>query len=73
MISDLTIHVVGTIGYGHSVQTGELTRKDGTKVSFVLRTTDIYRKTNGKWLIVEEHTSFPVDLETMKVDPLAKP
>jgi ketosteroid isomerase-like protein len=50
-----------------------LTRKDGTKVSFVLRTTDIYRKRNGKWLIVEEHTSFPVDLETMKVDPLAKP
>jgi ketosteroid isomerase-like protein len=72
-ISDLTIRVVGTIGYGHSVQTGKLTRKDGTTVSFVLRTTDVYRKTNGKWLIVEEHTSFPVDLETMKVDPRSNP
>jgi ketosteroid isomerase-like protein len=73
-ISDQTIHVVGTIGYGHTIQTGEVTRKDGTKVKFVLRTTDIYRKMNGKWLIVEEHTSFPVDMETMKVDSsLSKP
>jgi hypothetical protein len=28
---------------------------------------------NGKWLIVEEHNSVPVDLHTMKPDLLSKP
>lgn len=73
VISDQTIHVVGTIAYGHNIQTGEFTRKDGTKLNVVVRTTDVYRKTNGKWLIVEEHNSMPVDIETMKADPLSKP
>jgi ketosteroid isomerase-like protein len=73
VISDQTIHVVGTIGYGHNIQTGELSGKDGTKLNIVVRTTDVYRKTNGKWLIVEEHNSVPVDLGTMKADPLSKP
>src|ERR1700732_3033461 len=73
VISDQTIHVVGTVGYGHNIQTGEFTRKDGTKLKVVVRTTDIWRKTNGKWLIVEEHNSMPVDFETLKPDLLSKP
>jgi ketosteroid isomerase-like protein len=73
VISDQTITVVGTVGYGHNIQTGEITRKDGTKLPVVVRTTDIWRKTNGNWLIVEEHNSMPVDFGTMKADPLSKP
>ena len=72
-ISEQTIHVVGSLAYGHNIQTGEFTGKDGTKVTIVDRTTDIYRKINGKWLIVEEHNSVPVDLDTMKPDLLSKP
>ncbi len=72
-ISEQTIHVVGSLAYGHNIQTGEFIGKDGKKVNVVVRTTDIYRKLNGKWLIVEEHNSLPVDLETMKADPLSKP
>ena len=72
-ISEQTIHVVGSVAYGHNIQTGEFTGKDGTKVKIVARTTDIYRKMNGKWLIVEEHNSVPVDLGTMKPDLLSKP
>jgi uncharacterized protein (TIGR02246 family) len=72
-ISEQTIHVVGSLTYGHNIQTGEFTGKDGTKVQIVARTTDIYRKINGKWLIVEEHNSVPVDLDTMKPDLLSKP
>jgi uncharacterized protein (TIGR02246 family) len=72
-VSEQTIHVVGSLAYGHNVQTGEFTRKDGTKMTIVARTTDVYRKMNGKWLIVEEHNSVPVDLETMKPDLLSKP
>jgi uncharacterized protein (TIGR02246 family) len=72
-ISEQTIHVVGSVAYGHNIQTGEFIGKDGTKVKLVVRTTDIYRKMNGKWLIVEEHNSVPIDLETMKPDLLSKP
>jgi uncharacterized protein (TIGR02246 family) len=72
-ISEQTVHVVGSVAYGHNIQTSEFTGKDGTKVKIVDRTTDIYRKMNGKWLIVEEHNSVPVDLSNMKPDLLSKP
>jgi ketosteroid isomerase-like protein len=72
-ISEQTIHVVGSLAYGHNVQSGEFTGKDGKTVKVVARTTDIYRKINGKWLIVEEHNSIPVDLDTMKPDLMSKP
>jgi uncharacterized protein (TIGR02246 family) len=72
-ISERTIHVVGSLAYGHNIQTGEFAGKDGTKMNIVVRTTDIYRKMNGKWLIVEEHNSVPVALDTMKPDLLSKP
>jgi ketosteroid isomerase-like protein len=72
-LSEQTTNVVGPVAYGHSIQTSEFTRKDGTKASFVVRTTDIYRKIHGKWLIVEEHNSVPVDLDTLKPDILSKP
>jgi ketosteroid isomerase-like protein len=72
-ISEQTIHVAGSLAYGHNIQTGEFIGKDGTKVKVVVRTTDIYRKMNGKWLIVEEHNSVPVDLESMKPDLVSKP
>ena len=72
-ISEQTIHVVGSFAYGHNIQTGEFVGKDGTTMKIVVRTTDIYRKMDGKWLIVEEHNSVPVDLGTMKPDLLSKP
>jgi uncharacterized protein (TIGR02246 family) len=72
-ISDQTIHVVGSLAYGHNIQSGDFVGKDGAKVRIVVRTTDIYRKTDGKWLIVEEHNSLPVDIDTMKADMLSKP
>jgi len=73
VISEQTIHVVGSVAYGHNIQSAELTAKDGSTVKMVVRATDIYRKINGKWLIVEEHNSVPVDLDTMKPDTMSKP
>jgi ketosteroid isomerase-like protein len=71
-ISEQTVNVAGPLAYGHSIETGTFTRKDGSKLATTIRTTDIYRKIGGKWLIVEEHNSMPVDLDTMKADPLSK-
>lgn len=72
-VADLSITVVGDVAYGHSIQDSNFTAKDGTKVELVVRVTDVYRKIDGKWLIVQEHVSIPVDLDTMKPDPLSQP
>ena len=72
-LSELSITVVGSVAYGHSIQDGHFTLKDGTKTELVVRVTDVYRKLGGKWKIVQEHVSVPVDLGTMKPDPLSKP
>lgn len=72
-ISDLTISVEGSLAYGHHIETGFFTRKDGSRVDVVVRVSDVYRKLNGKWLIVHEHVSFPVDIDTGKADLLSKP
>jgi ketosteroid isomerase-like protein len=72
-ITDLEITTVGTVAYSHSVQSGHLTAKDGSKVNLTVRVTDVYRKIHGHWLIVQEHVSVPVDLASGKPDLLSKP
>jgi ketosteroid isomerase-like protein len=72
-LSEQSITVVGDVAYGHNIQTGQFTRKDGSKLDTAVRVTDVYRKIAGKWLIVHEHVSFPVDLDTGKADLLSKP
>jgi len=72
-ISDLDVTVVGSVAYSHSIQTGQFTGKDGSKLDVVARVTDVYRKLKGDWLIVQEHVSVPVDLATQKPDLLSKP
>jgi ketosteroid isomerase-like protein len=72
-VSDLDITVVGSVAYSHSIQEGQFTAKDGSKMHLVARVTDVYRKLKGQWLIVQEHVSVPVDLATQKPDLLSKP
>ena len=70
---DLHFKVVGPVAYGHNIQSGYLTRKDGTRLNVAVRVTDVYRKEHGRWLIVQEHVSVPVDLDAGKPDLLSKP
>ena len=72
-VSDLHITVVGSVAYTRSIDDGTLTGKDGSKMHLVVRSTDVLRKSNGKWHIVQEHNSFPVDPTTGKADMLSKP
>jgi len=46
-MSDLHITVVGPVAYTRHVETGEFTRKDGTKVDVIVRVTKVFRKING--------------------------
>ncbi len=67
------ITVVGPVAYNYSIQATSLTDKAGKKHDMVVRVTDIFRKMNGKWLIVHEHVSVPVDLATGRADMMSKP
>lgn len=72
-ISDVSIDVDGSLAYSHYIEDSQLTTKDGHVAAFTVRYTDIYRKIGGKWLIVHEHISAPVDLATGKADLASKP
>jgi ketosteroid isomerase-like protein len=72
-ISHLSVTVVGPVAYGHSIQKVLFTRANGAKAELVVRVTDVYRKIHGRWLIVQEHVSVPVDIDTGKADLLSQP
>jgi ketosteroid isomerase-like protein len=72
-ISDLDVHVAGNVAYSHHIEDTHFTKSDGSDQELVVRVTDIYRKINGKWLIVHEHVSFPVDVASGRADLLSKP
>ncbi|MGA8029460.1 MAG: SgcJ/EcaC family oxidoreductase [Bryobacteraceae bacterium] len=72
-MSDLNVVADRTLGYAHLIVHAVFTDKDGNKTDTNVRTTDVFRKTGGKWLIVHEHNSVPVDFATGKADLMAKP
>lgn len=72
-IDDLVIETAGTLAYSHSIQRFACTDAKGNKSAVTLRATDVYRKKDGKWWIVHEHYSVPVDLDTAKADLNSKP
>ena len=72
-ISEQVIDVVGPIAYSRCIQAGYFTAKDGSRLDVAVRVTDVLRKVKGKWLIVQEHVSVPVDLASGKADLMSKP
>jgi ketosteroid isomerase-like protein len=60
-ITQLEIVNDGKIGYAHSIQRFTGTDKSGKKVEMAFRVTDCLEKENGKWKIVHEHNSMPID------------
>ncbi len=72
-ITDVAVVVVGDVAYGHSIQRIVATGVKGDPLDLTTRVTDVYRKLLGKWMIVQEHISIPVDLDTGKPDYASKP
>jgi len=72
-VSDLNVTTDGQLGFAHYVIHMTGVAKDGSKAEMTFRLTDCLKKIKGKWLIVHEHVSFPVDLATGKADLLSKP
>jgi ketosteroid isomerase-like protein len=57
--SDLEIISDGNLAFSHFAESVDVITNRGERVSAVLRTTHVYRKTHGEWLIVHEHKSVP--------------
>ncbi len=72
-LSDLAVVSDHTLAYGHSIQRVAGTDKKGNKIDLTVRVTDVYKKIKGHWLIIHEHVSVPVDLDTGKPDLASKP
>ena len=73
VLSDLAITTGGGLAYSHSIQHVTGKSKKGDPIDLTVRVTDVYKKIKGKWLIVHEHVSVPVDLDTNKPDLQSKP
>jgi ketosteroid isomerase-like protein len=63
-IRDLTITVDGDMAFGHSFNRLSGTLKNGNRSGFWVRATYCFRKIDGNWLVVHDHASVPLDLET---------
>jgi uncharacterized protein (TIGR02246 family) len=74
-MQDLHIVSDGKIAYSHCIQHVAGTASDGTSMDMRVRVTDVYRKVDGKWLIVQEHVSVPIDFTGPKPVPdmMSKP
>ena len=71
--SDMTVESDGKMAFAHYMTHVAGKRKDGNPIDVNIRVTDVLRKAKGKWLIVHEHVSVPVDLATGKADLASKP
>ena len=73
-INDLSITTNGSdMAYGHSIDHLAGKTPDGKQIDLTVRVSDVYRKIGGKWLIVHEHVSVPVDIMTGQADLQSKP
>ena len=73
-VTDFTVTTNGSdMAYGHSIDHLSGKTTDGKPLDVTVRVTDVYRKIKGKWLIVHEHVSVPVDLMTGQADLQSKP
>lgn len=72
-VSDYFVSARGGMGYARSIQHVVGRDTNGQRMDFTVRSTDCFQKIDGKWYIVHEHVSVPVDLTTGKADLQSKP
>jgi ketosteroid isomerase-like protein len=71
-ISNEHAEVAGKFGFTYGIVRFTGTDKAGKPVDVSWRTTNIWREQAGKWKIIHEHNSFPVDMASGKADMQSK-
>ena len=72
-LSNLDVAADRNLAYSHSIQRVAGTDKQGKKLDLTVRVTDVYKKARGRWFIIHEHVSVPVDLDAGQPDLSSKP
>lgn len=72
-IEDLTVYQSGDIATVRGLTRLEGTMESGQYVDMWTRETNVLRRVNGKWLIVHDHVSVPMDFATGKALTELKP
>jgi ketosteroid isomerase-like protein len=63
---DLSVTAGDDVAFAHSLNHVRGTMKNGRKTDLWVRWTACFRKSEGKWMIMHDHVSVPVQLETGK-------
>ncbi len=71
-ISNEHAETAGKLAFTYGIVHMTGTDKSGKPVDLTWRSTNIWRKENGKWKIIHEHNSFPVDMASGKADMQSK-
>ena len=71
--SDLNVAGDGKMAFATYIAHLTGKARDDNAIDVTMRITDVLRKSSGKWLIVHEHVSVPVDLASGKADLSSKP
>ena len=71
-ISDLTIKISGNLAYASCIDQWTVTDSSNNKIDMILRCTDVLEKKQGKWQVIHEHISCPIDPATGKADYVSK-
>jgi uncharacterized protein (TIGR02246 family) len=72
-IRDLSITVGEALAFSHCLNHVSAKTKDRRKLDMWWRETACYRKIEGKWLIIHQHSSVPFDVKTGKASLDLKP
>ncbi|MCP2315298.1 Ketosteroid isomerase homolog [Nocardia amikacinitolerans] len=63
-IRDLVITVGGDVAFSYSLNRMIGVLNDGTELDYWMRWTVCYRRIDGRWLIVHDHSAAPTDFAT---------
>jgi uncharacterized protein (TIGR02246 family) len=65
-IHDLRITTSGDVAFCHSLSHVKGTRASGEKADYWVRVTVGFQKRNGQWLVIHDHVSMPIEMESRK-------
>jgi ketosteroid isomerase-like protein len=71
-VSNEHAEIAGKLAFTYGIVHLTGTDKSGKPVDLTWRSTNIWRKEDGKWKIIHEHNSFPVDMASGKADMQSK-
>jgi ketosteroid isomerase-like protein len=72
-VRDLSVTSGDDVAFAHSLNHSSGTMKNGAKTDLWVRWTACFRKVMGRWLIVHDHVSVPVDPASGKASLELKP